>query len=303
MFLLSQLKNSYLNLYYRYRNAYAVLEGVWQPQIMTLEGTLNQIFEKKISIARFGDGEFKWMMGIKQQSFQEDNTQMHQLLNKTFSLRDERLLICIPDAFGNLSKYNTYAVNYWSREMWTRRQKIRKLIGDESYVFGNSYITRFYMDYVNKDHVESVISLWRKIFLNRRIYIIEGEFSRLGVGNDLFSTAKSLQRILAPAKNAFSNYQKILSFVKNRVSLQDNPLILLALGPTATIMVPFLMEMGYQALDVGHIDVEYEWYKLKATKKIPLLGRYVNEAGGFKSEFPMEILQKYENEIMERIDC
>ena len=159
------------------------------------------------------------------------------------------------------------------------------------------------MDYINKDHVENVISLWRKIFGGRRIYIIEGEFSRLGVGNDLFSTAKSVQRILAPAKNAFNSYQKILSFVKNHVPLQDQPLILLALGPTATIMVPFLMEMGYQALDVGHIDVEYEWYKLKATKKIPLLGRYVNEAGGFKSEFPAEILQQYENEIIARIDC
>ncbi|WP_293989350.1 GT-D fold domain-containing glycosyltransferase [uncultured Megasphaera sp.] len=303
MFLLSRLKNACLNLYCRHKNAQDVAKGVWQPQIMSLEDTLNDILEKKLSIARFGDGEFKWMMGIKQQSFQEDNEQMKQLLNTTFSLRDERLLICIPDAFGDLSKYNTYAVNYWSREMWVRRQKIRKLMGEESHVFGNSYVTRFYMDYINKDHVENVISLWRKIFGGRRIYIIEGEFSRLGVGNDLFSTAKSVQRILAPAKNAFNSYQKILSFVKNHVPLQDQPLILLALGPTATIMVPFLMEMGYQALDVGHIDVEYEWYKLKATKKIPLLGRYVNEAGGFKSEFPAEILQQYENEIIARIDC
>lgn len=303
MFLLSRLKNGCLNLYYRHKNAQDVAQNAWQPQIMSLEDTLNDILEKKLSIARFGDGEFKWMMGIKQQSFQEDNAQMQQLLNQTFSLRDERLLICIPDIFGNLSKYNTYATNYWSREMCARRQKIKELVVPNSYVFGNSNITRFYMDYIHKDHVENVIYFWRKIFLGRRIYIIEGEFSRLGVGNDLFSTAQSVQRILAPAKNAFNSYQKILSFVKNHVPLQEDSLILLALGPTATIMVPFLMEMGYQALDIGHIDVEYEWYKLQATKKIPLLGRYVNEAGGFKSEFPTKILKQYENTIMTRIDC
>ena len=42
--------------------------------------------------------------------------------------------------------------------------------------------------------------------------------------------------------------------------------------------------MGYQALDVGHIDIEYEWYLRKATNKIPIEGKYVNEAGGIKEK-------------------
>ncbi len=303
MFLISWMKNVCLDIYYRHRNKHDVAKGAWQPQIMTLEETLNEVLEKHLSISRFGDGEFKWMLGVKQQSFQDDNTKLRALLNKTFALRDERLLICIPDTFDNLSKYNKNAVSYWSREICSLRYKIKDLIEGKSYNFGNAFVTRFYMDYVDKKHVAKILLLWKKIFFKRRIYIIEGEFSRLGVGNDLFADAQSVQRILAPAKNAFFSYPKILTFVKTNIPVHDDPLILLALGPTATIMTPFLMNMGYQALDVGHIDVEYEWYKLKATRKVPLNGRYVNEAGGFISEFSSDILQKYNAEIIAKIGC
>lgn len=269
---------------------------------MTLEETLKDILDNHLSISRFGDGEFKWMMGIKQQSFQNDDAKLRELLIKTFALRDKRLLLCIPDTFGDLSKYNAFAINYWSYEMYKRRNMIQSLIPD-GYIFGNLNITRFYMDYLDKGHVETILGYWKSIFYHRNIYIVEGEFSRLGVGNDLFSTASSVHRILAPAKNAFSSYQKILSFVKENVPLERSSLILFALGPTATIMVPFLVDAGYQALDIGHIDVEYEWYKLHATKKIPLVGRYVNEAGGFIKEFDSDILKKYDREIMAKIDC
>lgn len=303
MFLLSRLKESCLNPYYRRKNAANVKTGAWQPCIMTLEETLKDILDNHLSISRFGDGEFKWMMGIKQQSFQNDDAKLQELLIKTFALRDKRLLLCIPDTFGDLSQYNAFAINYWSRELCKRRCDIQKMFLADDYLYGNAFVSRFYMDYLNKKNRCSIVEQWKKIFSHRNIYTIEGEFSRLGVGNDLFSTASSVHRILAPAKNAFSSYQKILFFVKENVPLERSSLILLALGPTATIMVPFLVDAGYQALDIGHIDVEYEWYKLHATKKIPLVGRYVNEAGGFIEEFNSDILKKYDREIMAKIDC
>lgn len=303
MFLLSSIKKAYLDEVYRKRNIYQLEHGAWKPNVMSLNDTLSYIFEKRASITRFGDGEFKWMLGIKQNSFQEDSSELRKLLLKTFSIRKDSLLICVPDAFGDLSKYNSFASNYWSTEMCLHREAIKKLFISDDYTYGNPYITRFYMDYIDKSHVKGIIDDWRKIFSKRKIYIIEGEFSRLGVGNDLFSTAASIQRILAPAKNAFSSYEKILDFIQKNTSKDSNVLLLLALGPTATIMVPFLADMGYQALDIGHIDVEYEWYKLHAKKKTPILGRYVNEAGGFKNEFPPEILKTYNEEILARIDC
>ena len=34
---------------------------------------------------------------------------------------------------------------------------------------------------------------------------------------------------------------------------------------------------GYQAIDVGHVDVEYEWWRMGAHKKVKLERKYVNE--------------------------
>ena len=51
----------------------------------------------------------------------------------------------------------------------------------------------------------------------------------------------------------------------------------LALGPTASILAAELSRFDIQALDVGHIDVEYEWYLSGAKEKTAIVGKYVNE--------------------------
>jgi hypothetical protein len=49
------------------------------------------------------------------------------------------------------------------------------------------------------------------------------------------------------------------------VKLSDkNILILISLGPTATVLAYDLAKLGYWAIDIGHIDNEYEWLKLEA---------------------------------------
>ena len=53
----------------------------------------------------------------------------------------------------------------------------------------------------------------------------------------------------------------------------------MALGPTATVMAYDLAKLGYQAIDIGHVDIEYEWFLMKAIHKVPIQNKYVNEAG------------------------
>ena len=31
-------------------------------------------------------------------------------------------------------------------------------------------------------------------------------------------------------------------------------------------------------MDLGHIDIEYDWFLMKAEKKVPIKNKYVNEA-------------------------
>ena len=116
----------------------------------------------------------------------------------------------------------------------------------------------------------------RKLWENRDIVVVEGKFSTLGVSNDLFKNAKSIKRILCPAINAYSKYDEILEFCQ---SFPKDTLFILALGPTATVLADDLSKSGYQALDLGNIDVEYIWCLKKTKKKIPIKNKFVWEAG------------------------
>ena len=44
-----------------------------------------------------------------------------------------------------------------------------------------------------------------------------------------------------------------------------------------------LYKVGYQFIDIGHVDIEYEWYLKNATTKIKIEGKYVNETNDGKT--------------------
>lgn len=70
----------------------------------------------------------------------------------------------------------------------------------------------------------------------------------------------------------------MLEAVTSNVS--TDKLILLSYGPTATILAYDLSKLGYQAIDIGHLDIEYEWFKQRATENIAIKGKFTNEAVG-----------------------
>lgn len=50
----------------------------------------------------------------------------------------------------------------------------------------------------------------------------------------------------------------MLQAIKDHVS--KDRLILLSYGMTATVLAYDLAKLGYWAVDLGHLDLEYEWY-------------------------------------------
>ena len=134
---------------------------------------------------------------------------------------------------------------------------------------------------------------------NRNVVFIEGENSRLGYGNDLFDNANSIRIMLCPAKNAFEVYDKIMDCIKNKCNKED--LLILALGPTATAMAFELSEMGYQALDLGHIDIEYEWFLLGVDHKVAIPHKHVNECGSMGETEESKLDEIYKKQIIDRI--
>lgn len=92
-------------------------------------------------------------------------------------------------------------------------------------------------------------------------------------------TAAEVSKIIVPSKNAFSKYEQILELTRETIKTYDkkNLIVLLAIGLTATVLSYDLADNGFQVIDIGHLDVEYQWYLMQAKKKTPLENRIVNE--------------------------
>lgn len=244
------------------------------PSIASLDETYDKIINDRVSVSRFGDGEFKWMAGLPQNSFQEASPQMRERLIEISKSELDNHIVCLSDTFGSLKKYNAYARDFWGCFMGMYRKSWVSFL-KEGKQYYNTNMTRPYMDYVDKSNCAHCFDKLKQIWKDRDVVLIEGEKSRLGTGNDLFDSAKSVRRILAPATNAYSKYDAILNEAKK---LDKEVLVLIALGPTATILAYDLAREGYQAVDIGHVDVEYEWFRMGATSKVPINNKYVNES-------------------------
>lgn len=249
-------------------------------KIMTYQDTIRYIIENHASVARFGDGEFKLMVDGESLRFQPYSDELRAALTKVIAERPDNLLVCISRALMDVNtskEYNERAREFWKKWRWFHLPETVSYIkacGGGSYVFGDTLITRPYIDYVKCNRAEVSFRMLREIWDGRDLLIVEGNETRLGIGNDLFDNAKSIKRIITPNKNAFSVYDKILHSVKEN---NHGELVLLALGPTATVLAADLCREGIWAIDVGHIDIEYEWYLMQAEDKTQIEGKYVNE--------------------------
>ncbi len=245
------------------------------PRVMDSEGTLRRVLAEGLSVARFGDGEFRMMRGGGI-GFQRPDATLRRRLLEVAHTPAPRCLVCLPNIFGPLSRFTPQAAATLRRILLLQRPWIAKTFAPTR-LYGDAYVSRFYMDTLDRAQAERVVALWRQIWEGRDLLIVEGRHSRLGEGNDLFSNARSLRRILCPARDAWSAYEDILAAAKRHA---PGRLTLVALGPTATVLAHDLAQAGHQALDCGHLDVEYEWMRMGATEKVPLPARWVDEAGG-----------------------
>ncbi len=90
-------------------------------------------------------------------------------------------------------------------------------------------------------------------------------------------------------------YDEILSAVKQYADA--NTLVLISLGPTATVLAYDLAMAGIQALDIGQLDNEYEWYLRNAAGRIEIPGKRVAELGKYHKVQEIED-EAYKNQIV-----
>ncbi len=263
---------------------------------------VDKIVKEKKSFARFGDGELSLILEKNfNLNFQSNSLQLKGKLEETLHSDLNDLIIGINIGFNDPSIYNSKVQRYNRTFNYMYREKYKKIIPNDKQ-YGNSSITRFYIDYDNKNMSGAIrrINNLKRIWDGRKLLIVEGIHTRLGVGNDLFNNSNRIRRILVPETNAFNQYKNILTAIINNVEKEE--LVLIAAGPTATILAYDLVKKNIQAIDVGHIDVEYEWMKLKSKKRISLKGKYLNEVRGKKYIESLINDEEYEKSIILEIN-
>lgn len=263
--------------------------------VLSDEETIKLIIEKRMSMARFGDGEYRVMNNLGN-GFQNPNEALRDRLKEVLCSNNPNCLVCIPRAFVNHEGLKRGAKITWYDFIKTNGKFVLSITPHKT--FGEASCTRFYIDYLDKNYATKVVPLLKKIWYGRDLLIVEGINTKLGCGNDLFEGASSVRRIECPSTNAFSKHDDILKAVQRNA--QQDTLILLALGMTATVLAYDLSNKGYQALDIGHIDVEYEWYKMGARTKVLIPGKSVNELGQ-NAPNPHMTDSRYEHEIVEKL--
>ena len=69
------------------------------------------------------------------------------------------------------------------------------------------------------------------------------------------------------------------------------------LGPTAKVLVYDLVQEGYRALDIGHIDSEYEWFQMGVSHKVKLSHKHTAEHN-FDQDIEFRDDQAYDSQIV-----
>lgn len=291
------MKKHVIKYYLLLRNA--PLLFVKAPKILSFEETINEIVNHKKSFGRFGDGEIRMMMNEGGIGFQRENPALTERLQEVMHANEDKFLIGLPNTFNACNSQRIDSQIFWLGFNMVYAKKFLSKI-DINRIYGDTNITRFYMAYKDKSPktVEAKIKQLKRIWSNQEVLIIEGEHTKLGIGNDFFTNAKGIKRIICPAKDAFSKYDEILNATK---AIGKDKLILIALGPTATVLSYDLAKAGVWAVDVGHIDIEYSWFLEGKKDKSSVKGKFVNESSEKLNDAANLFNEVYENTVVQRI--
>lgn len=251
--------------------------GYWYPKVRSIDEAIDLMVNQHMSMARFGDGEFSAIEGRVRHKFQSEiDEKLGQRLLEVLNSDESNLIIGIANNYGNLDAYTEQSKREIRRYLQpsVRKEHLQILSPDKTYY--DAYVTRPYVMYSDNqtDAPKSRFKALKAIWQDRDCVIVEGMQTKVGEGNDLLNNARSIERIIGPAENAFNEYERIL---EECLRQPKEKLFLLALGPTATVLAYDLSRAGYQAIDIGHLDLEYEWFLRGEGVRVEVPGKYNNE--------------------------
>jgi len=213
---------------------------------LSLLGTIDEIRDKRLNLARLGDGELRLMLRLDFNiKFQRNSPALQQALKRSIDIaRDnpDKLLIGLPQTYRDLFWGGIYG------ELWGQFQPMVEDIR----CFANSHISRPIMFGV---HGQDAVDAWRTIWDGLDVAVVTGKGSRFDLTPELFDNVKSSRFEYSMPEGAFVDVPRMVEVLKD----DPSDLVLLSLGPAGTLIAAELALYGKWALDIGHLSNSYEY--------------------------------------------
>ena len=250
-------------------------------RVHTIDETIDELLSTEKSMVRFGDGEIVMIKGVDLM-LQKASPEIGEGLAKILAYPWDDLMVTIPGIFDTLSDHHKASRKFWQDHLLFCRKTYEKYCNPNK-VYYTTFISRCYYFGQDRSLCDGWFAKIRKIWENRDIIIVEGTRTHNGVGNDLFDSASSIERIICPPSDAYGALPKILN---ECLRYDKDRMFLLSVGVAAKFLAVELFQRGYRVLDIGNMDLEYEWYVRQVPDKIPLekhdiVGEEANRKAGY----------------------
>lgn len=251
-------------------------------KVLSVDETLDVLLNTNKSMVRFGDSDLVMISG-RNTIFQTAAPEITEGLRRIIGYQYEDLIVTIPDIFDDLDIYLPASKAFWQDHLLFFRKAYYKYCNTNK-AYYNTTVSRGYVTLADKSRSGGWFEKFRHVFSGKDLVMVEGCTAHNGVGNDLFAEAASVQRIVCPSSNAYRVRDRIL---EECLKFDQDKLFLFALGVTAKALVEEMFLRGYRVIDIGNLDMEYEWFLIKATKKEPIpkhsiVGEEANRKAGYE---------------------
>lgn len=229
----------------RFNGRWSEIEGFFRDRALGLHETLTRATRDRLSIARFGDGEL--LLALDPSSgfrFQRNSPELNRDLRALLRGDDidgVPLMVCIP-GLGS-----TYYQHYWAK-YWPL---VRPLLNPDM-LYGNSSVSREPMFHGG---AEAGRLAWRQVWADRDVCYVTGRGSRFDATPELFDNVASERYVYSGPRNAYSDLPRLIDEIEG--SIPRETLVLISLGPAATLLAAELARRGFWAIDLGHITSAY----------------------------------------------
>lgn len=207
------------------------------PRVMTEMDTLKAALRGR-SIARYGDGELRICFGGTAAAQRTHSIMLQKELRAILAL-PQKALVCIPNISTDLPPGKQVSWAHYANRKFTALYK--------QPLYGSAFITR--PDSAPHIDCPEYWDLMRQLWAGREVTLVIGTNRSLDA-DMIAKDCKQLRIVHAPAENA---YLKIAE-IERDIGMPDG-VVVMCLGPTATVLACRLVDKGVQALDLGHVGM------------------------------------------------